>query len=119
MQTNMKSDTFTFNASDGVQVFVYKWLPDDASRVKAAVQIAHGMAEHAARYERFADDGLSSRLHIWSLQDRWCLGGRYSFRDDKRVQAYAQFEYRHSIYRPAAATRRDNDEIFLRAGMSF
>lgn len=50
----MKSDTFTFKASDGVQIFTYKWLPDDASAVKGAVQIAHGMAEHAARYERFA-----------------------------------------------------------------
>jgi alpha-beta hydrolase superfamily lysophospholipase len=51
----MKNDTFTFNASDGVKIFVYKWLPDDSSTVKGAVQIAHGMAEHAARYERFAD----------------------------------------------------------------
>lgn len=50
----MKSDTFTFKASDGVQIFTYKWLPDDVSAVKGAVQIAHGMAEHAARYERFA-----------------------------------------------------------------
>jgi len=51
----MKKDTITFNTSDGVQVFVYKWLPDDLSKVKGVVQIAHGMAEHAARYERFAD----------------------------------------------------------------
>lgn len=50
----MKGDTFTFKTSDGVQIFVYKWLPDDASSVKAAIQIAHGMGEHAARYERFA-----------------------------------------------------------------
>ena len=51
----MKSDTFTFKASDGVQIFTYKWMPDDASVVKGVVQIAHGMAEHAARYERFAE----------------------------------------------------------------
>lgn len=50
----MKSDSFTFKTSDGVQIFVYKWLPDDASTVKGAVQIAHGMGEHAARYERLA-----------------------------------------------------------------
>ena len=51
----MKSETFTFKASDGVQIFTYKWMPDEASVVKGAVQIAHGMAEHAARYERFAE----------------------------------------------------------------
>lgn len=51
----MKSDTFTFKSSDGVQIFTYRWIPDEPSAVKGAVQIAHGMAEHAARYERFAE----------------------------------------------------------------
>ena len=51
----MKSDTFTFKTSDGIQIFTYKWVPEEVSAVKGVVQIAHGMAEHAARYERFAD----------------------------------------------------------------
>ncbi|KUG22554.1 lysophospholipase [hydrocarbon metagenome] len=50
----MKSETFTFKTSDGTNIFTYKWMPDDASSVRGIVQIAHGMAEHAARYERFA-----------------------------------------------------------------
>jgi alpha-beta hydrolase superfamily lysophospholipase len=50
----MKNDTFTFKASDGTQIFTYRWMPDDASAIVGAVQIAHGMVEHAARYERFA-----------------------------------------------------------------
>lgn len=49
----MKSTTFTFKDDEGLDIFVYKWAPDDG-KVKAAIQIAHGMAEHAARYERFA-----------------------------------------------------------------
>ena len=48
----MKSDTFAFEAADGVQIFVYRgcrmMLP-----VKGAVQL-HTVAEHAMRYERFA-----------------------------------------------------------------
>ena len=51
----MKSDTFSFKAADGAQIFTYRWMPDNASDIKGAIQIAHGMAEHAARYERFAD----------------------------------------------------------------
>jgi alpha-beta hydrolase superfamily lysophospholipase len=51
----MKNDTFTFKASDETQIFTYRWMPDNASDIKGAVQIAHGMAEHAARYERFAE----------------------------------------------------------------
>lgn len=51
----MSTSTFTFTAPDGVRIYTYKWIPDDwAGKLKAAVQIAHGAAEHAARYERFA-----------------------------------------------------------------
>jgi alpha-beta hydrolase superfamily lysophospholipase len=51
----MKTETFTFRDPQGYEIFVTKWLPDDGDHpVKAAVQIAHGMAETASRYERFA-----------------------------------------------------------------
>jgi alpha-beta hydrolase superfamily lysophospholipase len=36
-----------------VAVHVYRWLPDDGD-VTAVVQIAHGLVEHAGRYERVA-----------------------------------------------------------------
>lgn len=49
----MKQETFTFKAPDGVEIYVYKWLPD-REEIKGIVQIAHGMAETAARYKRFA-----------------------------------------------------------------
>ena len=48
----MRSDTFTLTATDGTQIHVYRWLPD--GEPTAIVQIAHGMAEHAGRYARFA-----------------------------------------------------------------
>ncbi|MFH8607075.1 alpha/beta fold hydrolase [Streptomyces sp. NPDC018029] len=41
------------NAADGVPVATYTWLPADG-RPRAYVQIAHGAAEHALRYDRFA-----------------------------------------------------------------
>ena len=49
----MKAETFT--ASDGHAVFYYRWLPDQQPR--AVIHIAHGMGEHAARY-----DWTASRL---------------------------------------------------------
>jgi alpha-beta hydrolase superfamily lysophospholipase len=48
----MESSTFTYKDQDGVDIFAYKWSPSGAP--KAAVQISHGLAEHAARYEDFA-----------------------------------------------------------------
>ena len=51
----MKSESFTFKTSDGTNIFTYKWMPEEASSIRGIVQIAHGMAEHAGRYERFAE----------------------------------------------------------------
>ena len=49
----MSTSTFRFTDPDGFQIFTYKWAPE-SGQPKAAVQIVHGMAEHALRYERFA-----------------------------------------------------------------
>ena len=43
---------FTLTTADGTELFVYRWLPDQPA--KAVVQIAHGLAEHGARYSRLA-----------------------------------------------------------------
>jgi alpha-beta hydrolase superfamily lysophospholipase len=47
----MLASTFTI-PRDGAAIFVRRWLPDAPAR--AALQIAHGLAEHSARYERLA-----------------------------------------------------------------
>ncbi len=47
--------SFTFTDPDGFEIFVYKWTPDEGVPLRAAIQIAHGAAEHALRYERFAE----------------------------------------------------------------
>ncbi|AWI32114.1 alpha/beta fold hydrolase [Streptomyces tirandamycinicus] len=41
------------DAADGVQIATYSWLPE-RGRPRALVQIVHGAAEHALRYDRFA-----------------------------------------------------------------
>lgn len=51
----MKYESFTFKDEEGTEIFVYKWLPEDGRNAKGVVQISHGMAETAARYERFAN----------------------------------------------------------------
>lgn len=50
----MKTDTFYFKSRDGLDIHVYKWGPKEEIEIKGIVQIAHGMAETASRYERFA-----------------------------------------------------------------
>jgi alpha-beta hydrolase superfamily lysophospholipase len=48
----MRSDTFTLPADDGAALFVHRFLPDGTPR--AVIHVAHGMAEHGARYARLA-----------------------------------------------------------------
>lgn len=47
--TDVKADVFEFAASDGAHLHCYRWSP--AGRPRAAIHIAHGMGEHAGRYD--------------------------------------------------------------------
>lgn len=51
----MKEENFNFKGSDGLNIFVYNWLPEENVEPIGVVQIAHGMAETAERYKRFAN----------------------------------------------------------------
>ncbi len=46
----MPHDAFWLPASEHCSLYVHQWLP--ATPVKAVVLLAHGMAEHAGRYQR-------------------------------------------------------------------
>jgi alpha-beta hydrolase superfamily lysophospholipase len=49
----MQTSRFFLDRNDGAKIQVYRWAPEEAPR--AAIQIAHGLCEHAGRYERLAD----------------------------------------------------------------
>ncbi len=59
----MQASTFTYEDHAGVEIFVRKWDVDPGKERKGIVQIAHGLAEHSARYEHVAktltDDGFA------------------------------------------------------------
>lgn len=47
---------FSFESVSGLgKVYVRCHLPEDKSNIKAIFQMAHGMAEHSVRYDRFAE----------------------------------------------------------------
>lgn len=54
MQSEIKDITFRFTDPEGYEIFVYRWGPPADVAVKAVVQVEHGAAEHALRYERLA-----------------------------------------------------------------
>jgi len=50
----MNYTTHNFTASDGEKLFYYHWKANDTSNVKGVIQIAHGIGEHAGRYQSIA-----------------------------------------------------------------
>lgn len=66
----MPSDTFTFRTDDGIDIFTYRWLPVRDAPIKAVVQIAHGMAEHAGRYGRFAEALVAAGYAVYANDHR-------------------------------------------------
>ena len=67
----MIEKTFTFKASDGEEIFAYNWRPEDENNnVKGIVQIAHGMAEAAHRYKRFAEKLVKEGYIVYANDHR-------------------------------------------------
>jgi alpha-beta hydrolase superfamily lysophospholipase len=72
----MITETFTFKGSDKKEIFTHGWLPENASGkpvksgIKAIVQVAHGMAEHSARYERFAQYLTKNNFGVYANDHR-------------------------------------------------
>lgn len=66
--TSAKFSTFRIPAPDGVELFVYRWLP--AGTPRAVVQIAHGLAEHAGRYSHLADSLTRAGYAVYANDHR-------------------------------------------------
>ena len=58
----MKESSFTFTSAEGCQIHAFKKVP---GKVKAVVQIVHGMAEHKDRYLFFADYMTKNNIAVY------------------------------------------------------
>ncbi|ANS77935.1 Lysophospholipase [Serinicoccus hydrothermalis] len=64
----MSDSTFVLSTPDGSQVHLTTWLPEGAPR--AVVLVAHGMVEHAARYEHLARRLLDHGYAVYAPDHR-------------------------------------------------
>ncbi|MDC0668518.1 alpha/beta fold hydrolase [Nannocystis radixulma] len=101
----MKHETLSL-PGDGVTTHVHVWTPDDGQPVRGLVQVLHGLAEHAGRYEGLAsglcDAGFAVVAHDHRGHGRSAAGpddlGYFGERDGwravlldaARVRAYAR-----------------------------
>ncbi len=66
----MQTRHFSFLSTDGSAVFVYRWLPSQGTIPRGVVQIVHGMAEHAGRYEQFAQSLAQEGFLVYAADHR-------------------------------------------------
>ncbi|TNE50481.1 MAG: alpha/beta hydrolase [Deltaproteobacteria bacterium] len=66
----MSTNTFKFKADDGKELQGYHWLPAGSTGWKGVVQIVHGLAEHAARYERLAKKLNEAHYAVYAYDQR-------------------------------------------------
>lgn len=85
----MDTTTFTVTATDGTPLHVFRWLPDAGAAPKAVVQIAHGMAEHSARYARFAEVLTAAGYAVYANDHR---GHGQTAGDLKRAGFFAEHD---------------------------
>lgn len=62
--------SFTFRSSDGTEIFAMKWSPADSQKPRAAVQLAHGYAEHIGRYAAFAGKLAQAGIVVYGNDHR-------------------------------------------------
>jgi len=79
--------------------------------------------EIAVRYEALDDDGLSENERVWSVKNRFSMGGRTSFHNDAKVTVYLAVEARRTEYRVPPDVQetmaKPNDEVYVRLGIGF
>lgn len=63
----MPSSTFSYPSADGTQIAAYRW--DPAGEPRAAVQLTHGVGEHAQRYDHVAT-ALTDAGYVVYAQDQ-------------------------------------------------
>jgi alpha-beta hydrolase superfamily lysophospholipase len=64
----MPSSSFSYPSADGTQIAAYRW--DPAAEPRAAVQLTHGMGEHARRYEHVATALTDAGFVVYAQDQR-------------------------------------------------
>jgi alpha-beta hydrolase superfamily lysophospholipase len=66
----MPLSELSYKSADGTQIVAYKWEPEDDRGPLAAVQLTHGMGEHAQRYDHVARALNEDRFVVYAQDHR-------------------------------------------------
>ena len=60
----------TYTTSDGLQLRILTWLPEEGAKITGLVVIGHGLGEHAGRYEHVADALTAAGVAVRAFDHR-------------------------------------------------
>ncbi len=66
----MPLSELSYKSADGTQIVAYRWEPEDDRGPRAAVQLTHGMGEHAQRYDHVARALNEDRFVVYAQDHR-------------------------------------------------
>jgi len=66
----MPLSELNYKSADGTQIVGYKWEPEDDRGPRAAVQMTHGLGEHAQRYDHVARALNEDRFVVYAQDHR-------------------------------------------------
>jgi len=66
----MPLSELSYKSADGTRIAAYKWEPEDDLGPLAAVQLTHGMGEHARRYDHVARALNEARFVVYAQDHR-------------------------------------------------
>lgn len=82
----MQETRFSIPSDDGIELQVFRWSPPEGVEVRGVLQVSHGLAEHAARYRRFAEAATARGLVVYADDHR---GHGATARTDAEVGVFA------------------------------
>ncbi|MDE5898123.1 MAG: lysophospholipase [Treponemataceae bacterium] len=95
--------------SDGAEVAVNRWIPDDKDGIKGVVQLSHGMLEHSLRYDRLGCI-LAEHGYVFSAHDHRGHGKTASNAQQKGTGMFGKLADKDGFSRVVS----DVDEIIER-----
>lgn len=85
----MKTLEFIRTMSDGFEVSVNQWIPDEDTEIKGVIQLCHGMMEHVLRYDRLGNF-LAENGYVLQAHDQRGHGKTAQLSEEKGTGAFGK-----------------------------
>lgn len=110
----MQMENFFQTMSDGTEVAINRWKPDNDEDIKAVIQLSHGMLEHSLRYDRLGSI-LAEQGYVLNAHDHRGHGRTAQNAEQKGVGMFGKLANKDGFNKVVS----DLDEVILKLKSDF